>query len=103
MRKEKLLNVNVEKSLPEIRHGQGTQPMTEIKAGDYVIVAGEANEVFEVSKVEGKSVILTTGWAEPIDKCLRIPRKFHNKISKMSSMHLDFEVVDHLYKKDIKS
>jgi len=71
-----------------------------LKHGDYVIVSGEANEVYTVDHVKGKSVVLTTGWAEPIEKCTLIPKKFHSKISTMTSRHLDFEVIDYLHRKD---
>jgi len=74
--------------------------MTEIKKDDYVLVAGEANEVFKVAGVVNSSVILTTGWAEPLSKCTRIPERFHNKISTMTTRHLDFETVDYLYRKE---
>ena len=71
-----------------------------IKAGDYVLVSGEANEVYIVDRVQDKSVILNTGWAEPIDKCTLIPKEFHDKVSTMTSRHLDFEIVDYLYRKE---
>ena len=65
-----------------------------VKAGDYVIVVGEANEVFEVDRIDGRSVILTTGWAEPINKCTPIPKKFHALISTTTTRHIGFDVMD---------
>ena len=43
-----------------------------IKKGDWVLVAGEANECFQIIGVEGSRVVLDSGVYEPISKCTKI-------------------------------
>ncbi|TET61101.1 MAG: hypothetical protein E3J47_05705 [Candidatus Stahlbacteria bacterium] len=63
--------------------------MKKIKMGDYVLVAGEADEVFQVTKVIDNSVVLSTGVVESKIKCTLIPKKFYNKLYTVSTMHID--------------
>jgi len=67
-----------------------------IKAGDLVVVAGEANEVFTVTLVRkgGKSVVLSTGWVEPIEKCVKIPKSFHKDIHTVTTRHINFDIME---------
>ena len=67
-----------------------------ISKGDYVLVNGEATEVFRVQDENNHSIILSTGCAEPIEKCKRIPIKFHKHITRTIKLHLDFEYIDQI-------
>jgi len=71
-----------------------------MKTNDYVLVAGEADEVFQVIGVKGDSVILSTGVVEPKKKCTRIPKRFHNKLHTVSSTHIDYDSFNQIMKED---
>jgi len=65
-----------------------------MKVGDFVIVAGESNEVFTVIGVRETSVVLNTGWVEPIHKCVQIPKEFESSIHTITSRHINYEVME---------
>jgi hypothetical protein len=71
-----------------------------IKKGDRVVVTGEANEVFMVIGVEDKSVILHTGFAEPIHKCTVIPKKYHKEIYSSIHDYIDIETMMKIINED---
>jgi hypothetical protein len=64
-----------------------------VKKGDRVVVNGEANEVFTVIGVEDKSVILHSGFAEPIHKCTVIPKKYHDIIYSTIHDYIDMDIM----------
>ena len=57
-----------------------------IKEGDWVVVQGEANECFKVTKVDKNYVSLHTGWREPIEKCTMVPE---SKVIKTTKYYCD--------------
>ena len=65
-----------------------------MKIGDFVIVAGESNEVFTVTALKGNSVVLNTGWVEPIHKCIRIPKELESSIHTITTRHINYEVME---------
>jgi hypothetical protein len=67
-----------------------------IEKGDYVLVVGEGDEVFRVVGSTDKAIFLSTGIAEPKEKCTRIPKEFHNKLSSVSHTYLDFDSIDQI-------
>jgi hypothetical protein len=62
---------------------------TTIKPGDYVLVNGEGNEAFFVLRVNKKTIALSNGVSEPIEKCRRIPQKFHKHLYDIIKCYLD--------------
>jgi len=58
-----------------------------IKKGDWVVVAGEANECFRVIAVDKNYVSIHTACREPIHKCTKVPRG--TKINKVTSYYCD--------------
>jgi len=71
-----------------------------IKEDDYVLVSGEADEVFRVIKVVDNSVILSNGVAESKIKCTLIPKKFHNKLYIISTTYIDSDSIRQIRKED---
>jgi len=74
--------------------------MKTIKINDYVLVSGEADEVFRVTNVTDKAIILSTGVAESKIKCTLIPKKFHNKLYTVSTMYIDSASIQQIRKED---
>jgi hypothetical protein len=62
-----------------------------IQVGDYVLVSGEANEVFQVKEIHSAGhYILDSGCLEDKDKCFKIPdnllKYIHTKTTRVLSM-----------------
>ena len=74
--------------------------MKEIKIDDYVLVAGEANEVFQVVEIMDKAVVLSTGVIESKTKCTLIPKKFHNELYTISTTYIYTGVIRQIQKED---
>lgn len=74
--------------------------MKKIKIDDYILVAGEANEVFQVVEVMDKAVVLPTGAVESKIKCTRIPKKFHNELYTISTTYINTGVIRQIKKED---
>ena len=70
--------------------------MKEIKINDYVLVLGEGSEVFQVVGLTDQAIFLSTGITEPKEKCTLVPKKFHNKLSTVSYMHLDSDSINQI-------
>lgn len=74
-----------------------------IKKGDQVVVAGEANEVFTVINfAKDGSIVLHTGFSEPIHKCTVIPKKYRKEIYSTIKDYIDTETMMKIMDEDLK-
>jgi hypothetical protein len=70
--------------------------MTKIKPSDYVLVDGEANEVFFVIGANKTTIALSNALYEERRKCRRIPKRLHKHFYAVIKTYLDQEKIDTL-------